>query len=194
MQPVQPDRPATIGTPYRRHAVADATTTTTTSRNHCTVSQQPVYSHTSSTCSSPSSPAPALPPPLQEVLREFPDVRLAYGESDEYSFVLHPEAALYGGCVTPGHAADTPDTMRDHYATAVWHDGVCVHASGCLCPAPRLAAAAPGLLVCISLAPYCARSCIQCLQMDNKKARAQGAQVTHVSRSCLHTPHCLQLA
>jgi tRNA(His) 5'-end guanylyltransferase len=30
------------------------------------------------------------------VLREFADVRLGYGESDEYSFVLHPGTALYG--------------------------------------------------------------------------------------------------
>jgi hypothetical protein len=57
-------------------------------------------SHSPAPAAQPGSPAP----PLQEVLREFPDVRLAYGESDEYSFVLHPQAALYGGCVTRGHA------------------------------------------------------------------------------------------
>ncbi|KAI8469703.1 MAG: histidine tRNA 5'-guanylyltransferase [Monoraphidium minutum] len=31
-----------------------------------------------------------------EVMREFPDIRLAYGTSDEFSFVLHPSTALYG--------------------------------------------------------------------------------------------------
>jgi tRNA(His) guanylyltransferase len=33
---------------------------------------------------------------MQEVLVEFPDVRIAFGESDEYSFVLHKSAKLYG--------------------------------------------------------------------------------------------------
>jgi len=32
----------------------------------------------------------------KEVLNEFPDVRIAFGESDEYSFVLHKSAKLYG--------------------------------------------------------------------------------------------------
>jgi len=32
----------------------------------------------------------------KEVLREFPDVRIAFGESDEYSFVIHRKAELYG--------------------------------------------------------------------------------------------------
>ena len=32
----------------------------------------------------------------QAVMTEFADVRLAYGESDEYSFVLHRQADLYG--------------------------------------------------------------------------------------------------
>lgn len=32
----------------------------------------------------------------QEVLNEFPDVRLAYGESDEYSFVLGRSTDMYG--------------------------------------------------------------------------------------------------
>jgi tRNA(His) 5'-end guanylyltransferase len=34
--------------------------------------------------------------PLQNVLVEFPDIRIAYGESDEYSFVFHRKAELYG--------------------------------------------------------------------------------------------------
>lgn len=45
-------------------------------------------------------------------MREFQDVRLAYGESDEYSFVFSPGCKLYGarrervaGCVTCRHAA-----------------------------------------------------------------------------------------
>jgi tRNA(His) guanylyltransferase len=33
----------------------------------------------------------------REVLREFPDVRIAFGVSDEFSFVLHRGASLYGG-------------------------------------------------------------------------------------------------
>lgn len=33
---------------------------------------------------------------FQEVLKLFSDVRLAYGESDEYSFVLHKNTTLYG--------------------------------------------------------------------------------------------------
>lgn len=32
------------------------------------------------------------------VLVAFPDVRLAFGESDEYSFVLPPSTKLYGMC------------------------------------------------------------------------------------------------
>ena len=32
----------------------------------------------------------------QAVMEEFPDVRLAFGESDEYSFVLHKDCQLYG--------------------------------------------------------------------------------------------------
>lgn len=34
----------------------------------------------------------------QEVMHCFPDVRIAYGESDEYSFVLHKHTTLFGGC------------------------------------------------------------------------------------------------
>lgn len=33
---------------------------------------------------------------LQRVMREFPEARMAYGESDEYSFVLHKDTQLYG--------------------------------------------------------------------------------------------------
>jgi len=33
---------------------------------------------------------------LQCVMREYPDARMAYGESDEYSFVLHKDTCLYG--------------------------------------------------------------------------------------------------
>ena len=32
----------------------------------------------------------------QEVMGEYPDIRLAYGESDEYSFVFHKSTELYG--------------------------------------------------------------------------------------------------
>ena len=32
----------------------------------------------------------------KEVLREFPDVRIAFGQSDEYSFVLHKDTSIYG--------------------------------------------------------------------------------------------------
>jgi tRNA(His) guanylyltransferase len=34
---------------------------------------------------------------MQGVMREFPDIILAFGESDEYSFVLHKDTTLYGG-------------------------------------------------------------------------------------------------
>jgi hypothetical protein len=34
----------------------------------------------------------------QCVMREFPETRLAFGESDEYSFVLHKDTQLYGAC------------------------------------------------------------------------------------------------
>ena len=34
--------------------------------------------------------------PMQAVLREFPDIRLAYGDSDEYSFVFHRKTDIYG--------------------------------------------------------------------------------------------------
>lgn len=33
---------------------------------------------------------------VQQVMKEFPDVVLSFGESDEYSFVLHKRTALYG--------------------------------------------------------------------------------------------------
>lgn len=33
---------------------------------------------------------------VQCVMREFPEARMAYGESDEYSFVLHKDTQLYG--------------------------------------------------------------------------------------------------
>jgi len=33
---------------------------------------------------------------VQEVLREFGDIVLAYGESDEYSFVFKKNTTLYG--------------------------------------------------------------------------------------------------
>ena len=36
---------------------------------------------------------------LQELLVEFPEIRIAFGESDEYSFVLHKSTQLYGACV-----------------------------------------------------------------------------------------------
>lgn len=29
-------------------------------------------------------------------MKEFPDIRLGYGESDEYSFILHKSSDLYG--------------------------------------------------------------------------------------------------
>eukprot|EP00877_Chromochloris_zofingiensis_P006558 jgi/Chrzof1/2155/Cz11g04100.t1 len=32
----------------------------------------------------------------KEVMKEFPDIRLGYGESDEYSFILHKSSDLYG--------------------------------------------------------------------------------------------------
>ena len=33
---------------------------------------------------------------IQEVMNLFSDIRLAFGESDEYSFVLHKGTTLYG--------------------------------------------------------------------------------------------------
>lgn len=33
---------------------------------------------------------------LQSVMRDFPEIKLAFGESDEYSFVLHKDSNLYG--------------------------------------------------------------------------------------------------
>jgi hypothetical protein len=36
------------------------------------------------------------PPTGSQVVREFPDIRIAYGVSDEYSFVLHHTTAMYG--------------------------------------------------------------------------------------------------
>lgn len=33
---------------------------------------------------------------MQEVLTTFGDVRLAFGESDEFSFVIHKDSTLYG--------------------------------------------------------------------------------------------------
>ena len=35
-------------------------------------------------------------PPTQDVMREYGDIRLAFGESDEYSFVFHKDTKLYG--------------------------------------------------------------------------------------------------
>jgi tRNA(His) guanylyltransferase len=33
---------------------------------------------------------------LQAVMVDFPDIRIAFGESDEYSFVLHKDTQVYG--------------------------------------------------------------------------------------------------
>ncbi len=45
-----------------------------------------------------SRPAPPRPPiTLQAVMSEFQDIRLAFGESDEYSFVFSKGCELYGG-------------------------------------------------------------------------------------------------
>lgn len=44
---------------------------------------------------------------VQSVMREFPEARMAYGESDEYSFILHKDTQLYGECSSTwlNHAA-----------------------------------------------------------------------------------------
>lgn len=34
---------------------------------------------------------------MQGVMMDFPDIIIGFGESDEYSFVLHKDTALYGG-------------------------------------------------------------------------------------------------
>ncbi len=40
---------------------------------------------------------------VQAVMAEFHDIRIAYGESDEYSFIFHRATDLYGMCVVwPG--------------------------------------------------------------------------------------------
>lgn len=36
---------------------------------------------------------------MQSVLRQFPDIRIAFGESDEYSFVFHKDTRLYGASI-----------------------------------------------------------------------------------------------
>ena len=33
---------------------------------------------------------------MQAVMNDFPDIRIAFGESDEYSFVFHKTTKLYG--------------------------------------------------------------------------------------------------
>lgn len=50
----------------------------------------------------PPTPQPAATAHLaaQEVMHGFPDVRIAYGESDEYSFVLHKHTTLFGAPLT----------------------------------------------------------------------------------------------
>lgn len=50
-------------------------------------------------------PLPLLLLLLQCVMREFPEARMAYGESDEYSFVLHKDTNLYGA---------SPDCAASH--------------------------------------------------------------------------------
>jgi hypothetical protein len=45
---------------------------------------------------SPIWPHPPRAPARLQVMREFPDARIAYGTSDEYSFVLHHSTSLYG--------------------------------------------------------------------------------------------------
>jgi hypothetical protein len=54
----------------------------------------------------------------QAVMTEFPDVRIAFGESDEYSFVLPRSAALYGAagtspvrCATQTRSTCRPRTL-----------------------------------------------------------------------------------
>ena len=46
---------------------------------------------------------------MQEVLREVPDVRLGYGESDEYSFVLAKSTNMYGACGAGWQAWTQPE-------------------------------------------------------------------------------------
>ncbi len=43
----------------------------------------------------------------KEVLREFGDARLAFGESDEYSFIFHKHAQLYGEHAGAWDASDS---------------------------------------------------------------------------------------
>lgn len=38
-------------------------------------------------------------------MREFPEARMAYGESDEYSFILHKDTQLYGAWVAVASSA-----------------------------------------------------------------------------------------
>ena len=39
----------------------------------------------------------------KEVLREFGEIRLAFGESDEYSFVFYKHTKLYGATLGSDH-------------------------------------------------------------------------------------------
>ncbi len=43
-----------------------------------------------------------LSSPSQAVLSEFPDIRIAFGQSDEYSFVFHKDTSIHGGRVNKG--------------------------------------------------------------------------------------------
>lgn len=69
-------------------------------------------------------------PVAQAVLRDFSDVRLAFGMSDEYSFALHKDTTLYGA---PARQAAT---LANRASACVWPARLCVglararHAAG----------------------------------------------------------------
>ena len=76
--------------------------------------------------------------PAQDVVREFGDIRLAFGESDEYSFVLHKDTQLYGKqeeleqlppavYYSTGLHHHRPRPKRPPRIQASLHSGLCVH-------------------------------------------------------------------
>ena len=56
----------------------------------------------------PVQPTPSSPRCMQELLVQFPEICIGFGESDEYSFVFHRRMQLYGMFLIARHGHCAP--------------------------------------------------------------------------------------
>ena len=72
---------------------------------------------------------------FQEVVKLFSDIRLAFGESDEYSFVLHKGTTLYGESVWLYNCQHTSPTIALHLRETQCQADIsgCVSLHGIVC-------------------------------------------------------------